>query len=307
MSAAVVRVAAAQLPACGPDVDANAVVAEAAVRQAARAGAALVVLPELTVLPYFCADDPEPYRAWAEPVGGPVTTRFAGLAAELGVAIVLGHFERDAGTGMRHNAAVVLAADGTVVPAMGRGGQVGETTRKIHLPVGDDPPPGYDESAHFAPGERLGLHRTAGLRVGALVCYDRRFPETWRELRALGAEVVAVPVAGSGGDSPDFFLAELRTHARENGVVAICANKVGTERAGGLDTESFGSSCVVGADGAILAHRPAADGPGLVVVDVNVDEIAETRARWPYFEHRRTDLFAGPVPPRHTPLSLETT
>jgi len=46
-----------------------------------------------------------------------------------------------------------------------------------------------------------------------------------RELRALGAQLVAVPVAGEGGDSVDFFLGELRTHARENGVAVVAAQQ----------------------------------------------------------------------------------
>lgn len=302
MSGATVRVAAAQLAACGDDVAVNTAGAEEAVRAAAAAGAELVVLPELTVLPYFCAEDAAPYRDWAEPLDGALVRGFAVLAAELGVTVVLGHFELDAARGSRHNTALVLGRDGTVVRAVDRSGREHQTTRKLHLPVGDDPPPGFDERAHFIPGDALGVHRTAPVRLGCLVCYDRRFPECWRELRALGAEVVAVPVAGSGGDGGDFLVAELRTHARENGLVAICANKVGTEWAGGRPTQSIGSSCVVGADGEVLAARPAADGPGVVLADVDLGAIATARARWPYFDHRRTDLFGGPSPVQQTDL-----
>lgn len=303
MSPVTVRVAAVQLEACGEDVEANAARAEVAVRAAAAAGAELVVLPELSVLPYFCGEKPAAYRHWAQPVDGPLTRRFAELAAELRTVVVLGLFELDVARGTRHNAAVVLEADGAVVSAVDRTGNPRPTTRKLHLPVGDDPPPGFDEPAHFTPGDALGVHVTGTFRLGALVCYDRRFPECWRQLRALDAQLVAVPVAGSGGDGPDFLVAELRTHARENGLVAICANKVGTEWAGGRPTESIGSSCVVGADGAVLAHRPAADGPGLVLADVDLGAIAAARTRWPYFDHRRTDLFGGPASAR--PSGLE--
>lgn len=294
MNTAPVRVAAAQLAACGDDVQANTARAHDAVRSAAAAGAALVVLPELTVLPYFCAEDATPFEDQAQPVGGALVAGFAALAAELGLTIVLGHFELDADHGTRHNSALVLGSDGTIVPAVDRRSREHQTSRKLHLPVGDDPPPGFDEAAHFTPGSALGLHRAKPLRLGCLVCYDRRFPECWRELRALDAQVVAIPVAGSGGDGADFMVAELRTHARENGLVAICANKVGTEWVNGRPVENIGSSCVVGVDGAVVAHRPAADGPGIVLADIDLDGIAAARARWRYFDHRRTDLFGGP-------------
>lgn len=305
MSAATVRVAAAQLGACGDDLAANADAAEEAARAAAGEGAALVVLPELTTLPYFCGDEPAPYRSWSEPVDGGLVQRFSALAAELDVTLVLGLFELDGEHDTRHNSLVVLGADGTVVPAVDRAGVARSTTRKLHLPVDDSPENACDERRHFEPGDALGVHRAAGLALGCLVCYDRRFPECWRELRALGADMVAVAVAGHGGDGPDFMLAELRAHARENGLAAICANKIGTEWAGARATPSFGSSCVVGADGEVLAHRPGEGGPGLAVADVDLGAIARIRARWRFFEHRRTDLFGGPAPLALTDLSAQ--
>lgn len=296
MRAATLRVAAAQLPACGSDLERNAARAEAAVRAAARERAALVVLPELTTLPYFCADRPEPYRGWAEPAGGPLTERFGALAAELGVSILLGLFELDRAHGTRHNAAILIGSDGAIVPAVDRLGVPRDTDRKLHLPVGEEPAPGFDEPAHFTAGSALGVHAAAGLRLGCLICYDRRFPECWRELRAQDARVVAVPVAGNGGDPPGFFLSELRTHARENGLAVVAASKVGEEWVAGSATESLGSSCIVGADGEVLAHRPREAGDGLVIADLDLEAVAEVRARLRYFEHRRTDLFGGPPP-----------
>ncbi len=290
------RVAAAQLPACGSDLDANSACAEEAVYAAARAGAKLVVLPELTTWPYFCAEDPAAYHDWAEPTDAGLTRRFAALALELRVSIVLGLFELNRDQRTRHNAAVVLAPDGTIAPAFDRTGVPRNTTRKLHLPVCDEPAPGCDEPAHFQAGTALGVHALERVRLGCLVCYDRRFPECWRELRALDAQVVAVPVAGAGGDRADFFVAELRTHARENGIVAIAANKIGAEWVGGRATKSFGASCIVDAEGDVLAQRPGEDGAGLVLADIDLAAIADVRSRLRYFEHRRTDLFGGPFP-----------
>lgn len=282
-------VAAVQLPACGNDRTANLAAVESALAGAAEAGADLAVLPELATTPYFCAEPAGAYRDWAEPIPGPLTERISAVAAGLGLDVVLPMFERDT-AGTFHNSAVFIH-NGRIRAAVDRQGRAHRAARKLHLPVGDDPPPGFDEPAHFTAGEALGVHATDRLRLGTLICYDRRFPECWRELRSLNADLAAVPVAGSGGDSAEFFLGELRTHARENGLFAVAANKVGTEWAGGHAVDNFGESCVVGPDGELLAHRPRQDGPGLALAKVDLDVLARTRRTLRYFEHRRTDLF----------------
>ncbi|MEZ0356021.1 carbon-nitrogen hydrolase family protein [Mycobacterium sp. SA01] len=288
-------IAAVQLPACEEDSEKNLAVVEAALADAAAADADLVVFPELATTPYFCGEQPGTHRDRAQPVPGAHADRVAACAAELGVAVVLPLFERDGlindGTGTYHNSAVVLDCEGAVVPCVDRAGQSHRVARKLHLPVGDHPPPGFDEPAHFTAGQWLGVHTVRGTRLGVLICYDRRFPECWRELRALRADLVAVPVAGSGGDSADFFLAELRTHARENGLFAVAANKIGVEWVGGQPVDNFGESCIVGPDGKLIAHRPGADGPGLVTAEIDLDVLTQTRRALRYFEHRRTDLF----------------
>jgi N-carbamoylputrescine amidase len=290
----VTTVAAVQLPACGDDHAANLAAVEAALVEAAEAGVHLAVLPELATVPYFCAEEAGAYREWAEPVPGPLTQKIGALAAELGLAVVLPLFELDTGAGTFHNSAVVLQ-EGHIIPGVDRSGSAHEVARKLHLPVGEEPAPGFNEPAHFVAGGWLGVHQLPTLRLGTLICYDRRFPECWRELRSLGADLAAIPVAGSGGDSTEFFLGELRTHAKENGLFAVAANKVGTEWVGGHPVDNFGESCVVGPDGELLAHRTREDGPGLAIAEVDLEFLAATRRTLRYFEHRRTDLFPRAV------------
>lgn len=285
ISSGTIRLAAAQLPGCTMDLAVNVGVAADAVRAAATRGARIVALPEMATLPYFCGDRPEPYRAWAEAADGPLASRFGALAAETGIAVLLPFFERDPTTGLHHNAVLGFGPDGAPL-------RNGPVARKLHLPVGDDPPPGFDERAHFAPGGALHVVEACGLRIGVLVCYDRRFPEAWRALRRLGADLVVVPVAGSGGDDMDFFVGEMRTHARENGLAVLCANKVGDEHLGGGKVDNYGFSAIIDADGAVLALRPREEGPGLVVADLDAAAIPAIRRRLRYYDDRRTDLFA---------------
>ncbi|HDR8993022.1 MAG: carbon-nitrogen hydrolase family protein [Burkholderia contaminans] len=282
------RVAAIQLPPCGADPAANEAVAFDAVRHAAEVGARLVALPELATVPYFAGSPAGRYRAWAQPAHGAFATRCAALAKACGVVLFMPFYEIDPASGHYHNAVMGFDAQGKPL-------RTGPVARKLHLPVGDDPLPGFDETAHFAPGTGLHVVEAAGWRIGVLVCYDRRFPECWRALRAAGAELVIVPVAGSGGDDMDFFIGELRTHARENGLAVVCANKAGDEFLDGARIDNFGESCVIAADGAVLARRSGALGPGTVQATLDQAQVARTRARLRYYTHRRTDLYGTPV------------
>jgi predicted amidohydrolase len=280
-------VTALQLPPCTSDLASNEAVAFDAVRAAAAAGAQLIALPELSMVPYFASAPAGRYRAWAETASGPLAARCAALAKQCGAALFVPVYEFDPATGQYHNAVLGFDAEGKPLRA-------GPVARKLHLPVGDDPPPGYDEAAHFTPGDALHVVQVGAWCVGVLVCYDRRFPECWRALRAAGADLVIVPVAGSGGDDMDFFIGELRTHARENGVAVVCANKSGDEFLDGVRIDNYGESCVIAADGTVLAKREGADGAGIVTATLEHEDIAATRARLAYFAHRRVDLYGTP-------------
>ena len=262
----------------------------AAVREAAAQGAQLVVLPELSTTPYFCQGEAELYAGWARPVDGPEVSAVAEVSRGLGLVVVLPFFEQDP-SGTRHNSVVVLD-HGEAVPCVDRHGIAHPVARKVHLPADDDPVDGYDEADHFVPGDWIGVHDTGVGTLGVLVCYDRRFPETWRTMRALGADVVAVCVAGPGGDPKGFFLAELRTHARENGVYAVAANKSGDDLVAGHRLPNLGESSIHAPDGRVLAVRTS--GAGVVVADLDLEGLAEVRRRITLFEERRLDVVGEP-------------
>lgn len=288
MKSPCLQVAALQMPPGNVDLAFNRQMLESAISRAAKAGARLVALPELTLTPYFCAAPAERYRHWAESVTGDSACWCAELAQRLECAILLPLYEHDSHSGNYHNA--VIGFD-----RLGQKLGDGALARKLHLPVNDYPPPGFDEAAHFTPGDGVQTFDVEGWRCAILICYDRRFPECWRALRQAGVELVIVPVAGSGGDDAAFFLGELRTHAKENGLMVICANKVGEEWLDDMATDNYGESCVINADGALLAHRPRHFGAGEVNATLDYQQFSQIRQNMRYFDDRRDDLF-GAVP-----------
>src|SRR2546423_9773553 len=166
------------------DVAKNLARAVDLVDRAAAEGAKLVVLPEN----FAYMGSEEGKRNVAEdldaPARGPVWNALADAARRLAVAVVAGGMaERSADADRPHNACVVIGPDGKVA---GR-------YRKVHLfdvEVGDGQH--YRESASTAAGSEAVAVSLFGIKVGLSICYDVRFPELYRKLADLGAELLVV-------------------------------------------------------------------------------------------------------------------
>lgn len=298
-----IRVAAVQLAGSTDDDAWDLTALVTAIEAAARAGAQLIVLPELSTTPYFCGGDAAAYEKWARPVTAPEVRTITALTERLDVTVVLPFFESDH-DGAHHNAAVVLER-GHISLGWDAAGIGHDVDEKVHLPISTEPPPGFNEAAHFTPGHSLNVHRLDAsapglgqLVLGTLICYDRRFAESWRMMRALGADIVAVPVAGAGTDPSGFFVAELRTHARENGVYVIAASKVDDDLVAQVAVPNLGESCIVSPEGVVLGYRSADQGPGIVYADLDIEALLHVRREIGLFDERRLDIVGEG--PQHT-------
>ncbi len=211
-------VAAIQMS-CGDDLDTNVDRAERLVRDAARRGATLILLPELFEGPYFCIDQRPEHFALARPADGhPTIDRFRAVAAELGVALPISFFER---AGQAHyNSIAMIDADG----------RCSASTARRHIPDG----PGYTEKYYFNPGDTgFRSWSTRVGRVGVGICWDQWFPEAARRMALEGAEVLLYPTA-IGSEPPDpswdssgHWQRVMQGHAAANLMPLVAANRVG--------------------------------------------------------------------------------
>ena len=257
------------------------------VREAAKGGAAVVVLPELFRSPYFCQSEDAALFGLAEAVPGPSTEALGALAAELDVALVASLFEKRA-AGVFHNTAAVLD---------GKRGYLGKY-RKMHIP--DDPR--YYEKYYFTPGD-LGykVWHTKAVELGVLVCWDQWYPEAARLTAMQGAELLVYPTAIGWHPEEKATYGERqhgawetvqRGHAVANGCFVAAVNRIGFEPdprgTGGI--EFFGQSFIAGPDGRILVRLPV-DREVVHVEEIDLAEIDATRAGWPFFRDRRIDSY----------------
>ena len=281
--------------ACSPEPDTNLRRALNYIKDAGRAGANLVCLPELFRSQYFCQREDVAFFDLAEPVPGPTTHALAAAARETGVVIVAPVFERRA-PGLYHNSLVVFDADGE-----SRG-----LYRKMHIP--DDP--AYYEKFYFAPGD-LGFRAfdTAVGRVGALICWDQWYPEGARLTALRGALVLFYPTAIGwhphekeqwGNAQRDAWRTIQRSHAIANGLYVAVVNRVGHEKLAlpdgsvndGPGIEFWGSSFVADPLGAIVAEA-SVDREEILLAEIDPQRIEDTRRNWPFLRDRRVDSYGG--------------
>ncbi|PXX59256.1 N-carbamoylputrescine amidase [Nocardia tenerifensis] len=250
-------------------------------RQAAAQGAKVICFQELFYGPYFCQLQDAKFYEYAESVPGPTTDRFAALARELGMVMVLPVYEQEQ-PGLLYNTAAVIDADGTYLGKY----------RKHHIPHVN----GFWEKFYFRPGN-LGwpVFDTAVGRVGVYICYDRHFPEGWRALGLAGAEIVFNPSATSRGLSGYLWKLEQPASAVANEYFIGAINRVGVEEYG--DDDFYGTSYFVDPEGKFVGEVASDLDPELVVRDLDLDLIKVVRDRWAFYRDRRPDAYGPLVAP----------
>lgn len=252
----------------------------------------LVVLPELGTTPYFPLEPGSRDAETAVALDGPEVAAFGAVAHEHGCHLMLGFYLADGGR--RFNAAVLLGPDGRVLTGRGSRGGRARSYRKVHLCDVQLPSASFCESDYFDAGDEYVVWDTPFGCVGALVCYDRHFPEAWVALRELGAEIVAVCTT-SGLNMEDAFVAEMQAMSLQQSVYALTANRVGVEvlRTSGRRTEFLGESCVTGPFGEVLAAAPARTEHPLVATRLDAGALERIRAAHQFHEHRRPSTYAA--------------
>jgi predicted amidohydrolase len=267
-----VRVALAQIAPLLGEIDANLTVHLESVREARRAGADLVVFPELSLTGYLLRDQvPEV----ALRVDAP---RFRSLVrASRTLDLMLG-FVEETPDHRYHNATAYLSR-----------GHLVHVHRKVYLPTYGI----FDEQRYLAAGGRIRAFDTALGRMAILICEDLWHPATAGIAAWDGAELILCPSAspgrGLGRTEPFQNTGTWERVIRAYGDLFTCfvvyANRVGYE-----DGACFwGGSEVVGPTGASLAKARYLE-EDLLVVDVDAGALRRARVANPLLRDERLDL-----------------
>jgi predicted amidohydrolase len=266
-----IRVTCCQIRLAIGDTTGNQTNAKAAIEDAARAGAQIVVLPELASSGYVFADRAE-LESLAETRDGPAVTDWANLAESFGLTIVAG-FPEAAGDEVYNSAAVV---DSTGLRGVYRKAHLWDTENNV-FDRADDLPLLVD---------------TEHGRIGVMVCYDIEFPEWVRAVALAGADLLCAPVnwpllPRPQGERPTEMVRALAGAGMNRMPIAVC-DRAGEERG----VEWIGGSVIVDADGYPVALGEYGR-PAMVTADLDLAESRIKRFNDNNDVHgdRRTDLY----------------
>ena len=283
-----VTVAAVQMR-CTGRVEENIARAESLVREAAKEGAQIILLPELFEHPYFCQERRYEYYAFAKPVEENDAVRhFAGIARELSTVLPISFFERD--KNRLFNTVAVLDADGSNLGIY----------RKTHIP--DDHY--YQEKFYFTPGDTgFQVFKTRYGTIGIGICWDQWFPEAARGMAVKGAELLFYPTAiGSepilSVDSMPHWRRCMQGHAACNLMPVVAANRVGLEEVipcaenGGQKSalQFYGSSFITDGTGELLKTMDR-QSEGVILAEFDLYALAADRFSWGLFRDRRPEVY----------------
>ncbi|PYE39961.1 putative amidohydrolase [Rhizobium sp. PP-F2F-G20b] len=311
----ILRVATVQFQHRASDKAYNLSRVEAFAREARKAGAELVLMPEMCISGYWHVPnlDASELAALAEPVDGPSLREVTSLASSLGIAIGVGWVE--IGDDNRfYNAYRLCFPDGS-----------GQTHRKLHA----------FEHTLIQCGDSFTVFDTPwGVRMAILICWDNNLVENARVCALKGAHVLLSPhqTGGTNSRSPhgmkpipveiwerrltdpeavrDAFAGPngrgwvmrwLPARAHDNGMFIVFSNGVGRDE----DELRTGHAMILDPYGRIVVESTAIE-DDMVVANLDLTLVADSNGqRW--MTGRRPELYTPLIERRGDERSARAT
>ncbi|MFQ9922725.1 MAG: N-carbamoylputrescine amidase [Beduini sp.] len=264
--------------------------AEKLVREAAKKGAQIILLPELFETPYFCQEKNYDYYQLATTLeDNPAILRFKPIAKELDIVLPISFYEIDGNS--LFNTVALIDTNGEVMGIY----------RKTHIP--DDH--FYQEKFYFTPGDTgFKVWQTKYGNIGVGICWDQWFPESARCMALLGAELLFYPTAiGSEPvlecDSMPHWRRCMQGHAASNIMPLIASNRIGEEKVFPSKENNYqesslnfyGSSFIADETGEIVKSGQR-DQEEILIHTFDLDAIKEMRLSWGVFRDRRPEAYS---------------
>jgi deaminated glutathione amidase len=133
----------------------------------------------------------------------------------------------------------------------------------------------FSESTITQPGDKLGFFEIEGVKMGVGICVDIRYPEYFRELIKLGAEIIFLPSSFSKLTWGIAWDVLTKARAIENQVYFCACGQTG-------DTgvkERCGNSRIISFDGKIIAEMGQEE--GIVSADIDLEIVHKFRKEFP--------------------------
>lgn len=252
-----------------------------AIESAAKNGASLMALPENFA---FMGDEVQKQQKGAE-ISERVLDEIPKWSKKFNVSILAGGFPVPASNGKVYNRSIICDSAGQTVASY----------NKIHLfDVSLSSDETYRESDTVEAGalkptvcslssEQLGSNTQEPFNVnlGLTICYDLRFPELFRNLTNLGAEIIFVPAAFTQPTGKAHWEVLLRARAIENSLFIVAPAQTGAH---GSKRKTHGHAMIIDPWGNVLSD--AGRDPGFAMATIDLNQLTEVRQKLPSIHHR---------------------
>jgi deaminated glutathione amidase len=253
-----------------PDLKKNLAEAEELIDLAVRQGAELIGLPEN----FSFLGEEQDKMAQAQAIAQESEKFIKTMAQRFQVTILGGGFPVPVGNGKVYNTALLVGTNGEELARY----------EKVHLfdvnvPDGNT----YQESVTVL----AGLHMPPVYpskdwgNLGLSVCYDVRFPELYRHLSQMGAEILFIPAAFTAYTGKDHWQVLLQARAIENTSYVLAPAQTGRHYA---MRHTHGHAMIIDPWGTVLAD--AGDKPGVAIAAIEPSRLEQVRRQMPSLQHR---------------------
>lgn len=232
-----------------------------------------VILPEMFCCPY----QTENFPIYAEKEGGPVWQQLSGYAKQYGIYLIGGSMPEKDAEGNVYNTSYIFDREGK---------QIGKH-RKVHL-FDIDVKGGqtFKESDTLTAGDSDTVFDTEFGKIGAMLCFDIRFPELSRMMVNDGARIVFVPAAFNMTTGPAHWELSFRTRALDNQIYMVGCAPARDVSAGYI---SWGHSIVTDPWGRVTDMLD--EKKGILLAELDMDYEEQVREELPLLKSRRKDMY----------------
>lgn len=254
-----------------PDVARNLIQAEDFIDLAVRQGAELISLPEN----FSFLGKEEEKVAQAVAIATASEKFLKTMAQRYQITLLGGGFPVPTDSPDKvYNVALLVGPDGEVLSRY-------EKTHlfDVNLPDGNT----YQESKSVLAGSHLPeVYPSKDFgNLGLSVCYDVRFPELYRHLSQMGAEVLFVPAAFTAYTGKDHWQVLLQARAIENTCYVIAPAQTGKHYS---LRQTHGHAVIIDPWGLVLAD--AGEKPGVAIAPISPTRLEQVRRQMPALQHR---------------------
>lgn len=241
-----------------------------ALYEAAAAGAELILYPEIQLSRFFPQYPGRDASDMALAIDSEEVMAFRRACRETGIIAVPNFYLEEKGG--CYDTSVFIGADGEIIGKQ----------KMVHIAQAEQ----FYEQDYYAPSdEGFLVFDTPHGKIGAVICFDRHYPESIRTEALMGADLILIPTANTKAEPSEMFKWELRVQAFQNSVAVAMCNRAGRE-----DAMHFsGESVAVDANGNIIAL--GGDKEEIIYAQIDLRQSAGIRNSRPYTQLRRPEHY----------------